>query len=187
MGTSVNQRSPSTPNWRLVQDAYDDPKIAIDQALREVWRAASNPNEVNLTSLLTEPVVASFADVAARSASPAQAFEEMTRVISDSKVSSLATDIAKRAVIQSAGRENPAQVYTERLFAEATNYLVSRDLPGHVTPGSRLQNVGDARRFTQQIMETAVDAVRRTGTPRSLMDDWSGFVNSVVSTIRRRR
>ena len=109
MGTSVNQRSPDTDNWRLVQSIYDNPNIPMDQALREVWRAASNPNETNLAALLSQPIIGTFAGLAARAASPSEAFQDVTRFIADNKVASLASEIAKRAVIQSAGTETPRQ------------------------------------------------------------------------------
>jgi hypothetical protein len=37
---------------------------------------------------------------------------------------------------------------------EVTNYLVSRDIPGHIRPGSRLENVADVRAFKQEAMMT---------------------------------
>jgi hypothetical protein len=172
----------------LVQSVYDRPDISIDEALREVWRAASNRSEANLAALLSEPIIGRFAGIADSAASPSEAFQEANRFVADNKVASLASEIAKRAVIQSAGTELPQQRFLERLFAEATNYLVARDLPGHITPGSRLQNISDARRFSQSMMDTAIDAVRRTQPPTSTDDNgWSTYVQSVIQTIRRRR
>jgi hypothetical protein len=184
----VNQRSPDTPPWILAQDAYTDPNMPINQALREVWRAASNATETNLMSFLAQPEVRSFADLAERVSSPSEAFQVSSHFIADQKLASLVADIARRAVIQSAGAENPRQQFVQRLFAEATNYLVSRDLPGHIRPGGKIQNVADARRFTQQMMDTAADAVRRTPAPPTFeVKTWPTYVRSVVQTIRRRQ
>ena len=188
MGTSVNQRSPDTPPWVLAQDAYTDATLTIDAALREVWRAASNDTETNLSSFLAQSELRSFVELAARVATPSEAFQETSRFIADQKIASLSADIARRAVIQSAGADNPRQHFIERLFAEATNYLVSRDLPGHIRPGGKIQNVTDARRFTREMMETAVDAVRRTPAPQTFEGEgWPIYIRSVVQTIRRRR
>ena len=75
----------------------------------------------------------------------------------------------------------------ERLFAEATNYLVSRDLPGYVGPGAKFQTVADARQFTREITEAAVIAVRGTPTPTSTQgDNWRSYVQTVVATLKRR-
>lgn len=188
MGTSVNQRSPDTSPWVLAQDVYTDSNLPIDAALREVWRAASNETETNLTSFLAQPELRAFADLAARVATPSEAFQETSRFIADQKIASLSADIARRAVIQSAGAENPRQYFVERLFAEATNYLVSRDLPGHIRPGGKIQNVSDARQFTQAMMDTAADAVRQTPAPQTFEGNgWPSYVRSIVQTIRRRR
>lgn len=162
--------------------------MPVDQALREIWRAASNTTETNLASFLAQADIHAFADLAARVSSHAEAFQETSRFISDQKVASLVADIARRAVIQSAGVDNPRQQFFQRLFAEATNYLVSRDLPGHIRPGGKIENVTDARRFTQAMMDTAADAVRRTPQPDTVgRDTWPGFVRAVVQTIRRRQ
>jgi hypothetical protein len=188
VGTSVNQRSPDTPPWILAQDAYTDASMPVNQALREVWRAASNETETNLMSFLVQPELTAFADLAARISTPSEAFQETSRFISDQKVASLVADIARRAVIQSAGVENPRQQFLQRLFAEATNYLVSRDLPGHIRPGGKIETVSDARRFTQAMMDTTADAVRRTPEPPVIArDTWPTYVRSVVQTIRRRQ
>ena len=188
MGTSVNQRSPNTPPWILAQDVYTDPNMPIEAALREIWRAASNETETNLMSFLVKPEVHEFAELAISVSSHAEAFHETSRLISDKKVASLVADIARRAVIQSAGVENPREQFFQRLFAEATNYLVSRDLPGYIRPGGKIQNVTDARRFTQAMMDNAAAAVRRTPQPDTIASDtWPGYVRSVVQTIRSRQ
>lgn len=188
MGTSVNQPSPPTDNWRLVQDIYTDPTIGVDAALGQIWRAASNPQEMNLASLLADPVIGSFASLAERAVSPAQAYQDAARYVSDNKVASLASDIATRAVVQSAGRPDAQAVYRERLFAEATNYLVSRDLPGYVSPGSKLANVADARRFTQDITSAAAAAVRNTPPPATMEGTaWPSYVATVIRSMRGRR
>jgi hypothetical protein len=187
MGTSVNQRSPDTYNWRIVQRAYENPDVPIDLALRDIWRAADNQPEGNLFAQLADPVIGALAAVAATATSPMEASSEVGRLIVDQNAASLAADIARRAVMQSAGRENAQALVVERLFAEATNYLVSRDIPGHIRPGGRLETVADARAFKQDAMSTTADAVRRAAPPPSFEGDaWSRFVSTVVRSIQRR-
>jgi hypothetical protein len=188
MGTSVNQPSPPTDNWRLVQDIYTDPTIGVEAALGQIWRAASNPTEMNLAALIADPVIGSFARLAESASSPAQAYDEATRFVSDNKVASLASDLATRAVLQCAGRPDAPAHYRERLFAEATNYLVSRDLPGYVSPGSKLANVADARRFVQDITSAATAAVRNTPPPATAdRAEWPRYVARVIRAMRGRR
>ena len=188
MGTSVNQRSPDTTNWKLVQQAYENPDFPIERALREVWQAASNQEQGDLIAQLAEPTIGSLVSVAARSISPADASRAVGDYIADNLGASLAADIATRAVIQSAGRPDAQSFFVQRLFAEATDYLVSRDLPGHISPGSRLGSISAARAFKQDMMRTTASTVQQTPLPSSFEDSqWTTFVNTVVGAIRRRR
>jgi hypothetical protein len=189
MGTSVNQASPKTTNWQLAQNAYDDASLSISWALREVWRAAGNqPDGGDLAAQLAMPIIGEFAAFAGRTTSPAEASREISRFVSDNKVASLAADIARRAAMQSAGKENAQAVFRERLFAEATSYLVSRDIPGHVSPTGRLQTISDVRAFKAQMMDAAMTAVRNAPQPTSSQgDEWSRYVTFVVGNMRRRQ
>lgn len=185
MGTSVNQPSPNTPAWKIAQRAYDNPNLSTDWALREIWRAAGNQPEGDLAAQLAQPVIGDLASFAIRISSPADAAEEISTFVADNQVASLATDIARRAAMQSAGKEGASEMFMQRLFAEATNYLVSRDIPGHIAPTSRLQSISDVRAFKQQVMDAAATVVRNTPQPTSLQgDDWQHYVTTVIGTIK---
>lgn len=186
MGTSVNQRSPANDNWLLVQDIYQDATIPVEQAIRILWRAASNQNEANLANQLARPEIGTLADFAA-SGTPAEVSRNVTNYISHNKVASLAGDIAKRAAMQCAGKENARELFSQRLFAEATSYLVSRDLPGYVGRGGRFPTAADAQRFTRSMMETTSSVVRQALGAGREASGWESFAASVVGTLRRRR
>ena len=188
MGTSVNQRSPDTTNWRIVQRAYEDPNFPAERALKEIWRAATNQPQGDLAAQLGEPAIAAFADVAIASSSPAEAAREAGRVIAETKCASLAADIARRAAVQSAGRENPREAFAQRLFAEATNYLVSRDLPGHIGANERLDSVSAAREFRQRLTGLAAQAALSSPGPVEYGGQaWTAYVRSVLEGISGRR
>lgn len=187
MGTSVNQPSPATQHWKVVQEMYDDPSVPPERLLREIWRAATNQPEGNLAAQLADPSILAIGNFATSATSPAEASYLAGTYIAENEVSSLATDIAKRAVMQSVGKPNPTVSFVERLFAEATNYLVSRDLPGHITPGSRLQNVSEARTFRRTMTESTASAVSplvSAQVPSST--DWPLFVEGLVNSIQQR-
>lgn len=187
MGTSVNQRSPDTTPWKFVQQAYDDPNVPLDRALNLIWRAADLEQETRLTNLLGQPIIGSVAAVVGSAQSPSQAARDAVRLIVTNKASSLAADIARRAVVQSVGQEDAPQAFARRLFAEATNYLVARDLPGHVSKSGRAQNVADSLAFKQRIMDTAMAVVDRVPSPRALdAQGWSSYVTAVVSALKKR-
>lgn len=187
MGTSVNQRSPGTDNWRMVQEIYRNPDIPIDQALRTLWRAASNRNEQNLADLLSRPEVGALVRFVTPGTTPAEAMSSLTGYIAREGISSLAADIAKRAVLQSVGKEHAREQFVQRLFSEATAYLVARDIPGYVGSGARFRSLDDARGFSRAMADRAAEAVSRTEAPRDFdAATWPTFVRSVIESIRRR-
>jgi len=188
MGTSVNQRSPDTDNWRVVQDIYIDPDLSAADSLKVLWRAASNPNEPNLYGLLSRPEIAGLADLLDRHYGPAEAASATRAELASTKVSSLATDIAARAIIQCTGKEEAKSLYVQQLFAEATSYLVARDLPGYVGRSEKLPTVGSAKKFIAEMRDLAAVAARQTALPEGLSrENWPAYVRSVVSNIRRGR
>lgn len=188
MGTSVNQRSPDTTNWRIVQRAYEDPNVPAERALREIWRAATNQEQGDLAAQLGEPAIAAFAGIAANASSPAEASREAGRLIAETKCASLAADIARRAAVQSAGRENASEAFSQQLFAEATNYLVSRDLPGHIGANDRLDSASAAREFRQRLTSTAARAALTSPGPAEYAGPaWTQYVRTVLEGISGRR
>ncbi len=184
MGTSVNQSSPRTLNWSAAQAGYRDATIPIARVASEVWRAALNQETGNIAQLIAQPIIARLGDVAVRAQSAADVSRETTRAIAQSKQSSLATDIARRAAVQSAGAKDRFATYTERIFAEATAYLVSRDLPGFVGSG-RARTVADSTEFRAAIVSHVADLARAVERP-STMDarSWAKYVNTVVERLR---
>jgi len=183
MGTSVNQRSPAnSSSWRAAQDAYVDIELSSQDSLKLIWRAASNMRESNLFDLIARMEVSPLMEVAVTSSGPAEAAGRVRSMLSESKSSTLATDIAARAVCQAAGKQNASQVFVERLFVEATSYLVSRDVPGYVGASEKLQTISDAKNFSNELTRIAVDAVRSISFPESTSQStWSDFVRTVVA------
>src|SRR5713226_3305849 len=121
MGTSVNQRSPNTLNWRAVRAAYDDPAVPPERVLTEIWRAADNQPEGSLPRLLAEPIIGSLVSLVAASTSVEDAARAAARLAARSKESTLAVDSARRAVVQSVGGPDAVETFVAKVFAEATN------------------------------------------------------------------
>lgn len=100
---------------------------------------------------------------------------------------SLATDLAQRALIQSF-REgvDPARVFSANLFAEASDYLVSRDLPGFVGEQGRTKNVSQALEFKASIRRAVVENVGQVRPPTisATAGAWATYVASVVELLR---
>lgn len=187
MGTSVNQRSPSTPNWNAALLAYETDVIPIERAVQEIWRAATNQPEGNLGVDLGTPVIAECLRIAERSTSREQAVLEARRAIALSGQTSLAADIAQRAVVQTFAKpQDRTSAFTESLFAEAGNYLVSRDLPGHIGPKGRANTISQAIGLKNAVQERIAAVVSETPRPTGLSSSsalWRTFVNNVVTRL----
>ena len=184
MGTSVNQPSPRTLNWTAAQAGYRDPAIPIERVASEIWRAALNQETGNIAQLIGQPVIASLGDLAARAQTAADVSRSTALAIARSKQSSLGTDIARRAAIQCIGSADRFAAYTERVFAEATAYLISRDLPGFVGMG-RVRNVSDSMELKTAVVSHVTSVVRGVQRPTSPDPrSWSTFVNTVTQRLR---
>ena len=119
-----------------------------------------------------------------------EAAQTARREVALSGQASLAADIAQRAVAQSfRGGEDRASVFVQSLFAEAGNYLVSRDLPGYVGANGRAQTVSESIAFKSEIREHIAGTVRTI--PRSVdvanqPSVWKDYVSSVVNSLAGR-
>jgi hypothetical protein len=73
------------------------------------------------------------------------------------------------------------------LFSEASNYLVSRDLPGFVGSNGRAQTVGQAVELKAAVrsrVEAVVEEVPRP--PTGAGQEWSAYVSAVVQRLAGR-
>lgn len=188
MGTSVNQASPRTRNWEAAQSTYKSDEFPVERVLREVWRAATNQPAGDLAAQLAAPVVSRLRDIALQGATPVQVAAAVNREIARSRQTSLGVEIARRAALQCLAAENRAQAFTERVFAEASNYLVSRDLPGFVGQDFRNRTVADSFQFKQSVSDAAARTARETGEPRSATAKaWREYTGAVIERLRRSR
>jgi hypothetical protein len=186
MGTSVNQSSPRTINWAAAQAGYRD-NVPIDRVVQEIWRAATNQPEGNLARLLADPIIARLGQIANEGSSAVQVAMATSLEVAHSKKASLAAAIAQRAATQCLASENRTKAYGERVFAEACNYLLSRDLPGYIGGNNRNATVGDALEFKHSVLSATISAAQDAGRPdvRSAAS-WRTYVQTVVSRLQGR-
>ena len=186
MGTSVNQSSPRTVNWAAAQAGYRG-NVPVDRVVQEIWRAVTNQPEGNLARLLADPIVARLGQIAREGESAVQVAVATNRELAQSKQASLATAIAQRAATQCVGSEDRVQSYGERVFAEACNYLLSRDLPGFIGKSYRNATVVDALEFKASVLRATISAAQGAGKAdvRSAAS-WRSYVQTVVNRLQGR-
>ena len=187
MGTSVSQRSPSTPNWRAVGAAYNSPNIPTERVAQEVWRAAASQPGENLATLLGAGVIAGCAQAVVTATSSQQAVAAMRRQLALSGETSIAGEIAQRAAVtgfQPTGDRLTA--FAAQLFSEASNYLVSRDLPGFVGSSPRVPNVSAAATLKAEVCRRVAGVVRSVPCPPDATTSaptWRAYVGAVVQAL----
>jgi hypothetical protein len=179
MGTSVNQRSPDTASWRAVAAAYVNP-IPIPRVVAEIWRAAQHDPSTDWTALLSSSGVAACYEVSRAAVGATEGLQQASRAIAHAHTSSLAADLAKRALAVSL--TNPHISFGQALLSQATDYLVSRDLPSYVGPGYRNANAARAVEFKSAVSRQ-VSAVAADQREPVNFDAWPEYVQGVLSML----
>jgi hypothetical protein len=185
MGTSVSQGSPRTVPWAAVSAAYKASNVSIERVVAEIWRAARSEEHSNWESFLGAPAVTICLRNSVNSSTAAEALHAASRQISQERVSSLAADIAKRAIVKCFSHPDRVSGFAQELFVETTNYLVSRDLSGSVSQAARNTSVSQAIAFKEEISRHVLSAVREAGRPSIEPDAWRTFLRRVVSRLSR--
>jgi hypothetical protein len=165
---------------------YADPAVTIDRAVQEIWRAATNQPSGDLTQLLGEPAIAECLAIATDAPTRESAVDAVSRHIASLGKASLGLVIAQRAVAQSYGKADSVAAFTSSLFAEAGNYLVSRDLPGFVGTEGRAKTTSEAMALKAQLRERIAERASEIRPPRpgALVDGWSDYVTRIVEHLR---
>lgn len=182
MGTSVSQHSPRTLGWRSVGVGYDNPNIPVKRVVQEIWRAAKQSLQSQLLSTLGSPLIYELAELAAKSEGAAQAYAASVATISKSKQASLFTEIAKRAIIQSVAAEDKMAAFNANLFAEATDYFVSRDISGHLG-STRLGSLDSVIDLKAKIKLRVREIVSSQEATSRNTDEWLTFVNQCIDKL----
>jgi hypothetical protein len=185
VGTSISQRSPNTPSWRAVQATYRA-AVPVDRVTQEVWRAASHDVAAGWQQLLASPAVFQCYVLAASADNGPAAVARASRALSQSSVSTVGTELAKRAVALSAGHPDPQERFAQALFRQATDYIVSRDLAGFIGPRYRNATVADSTEFKGRVGEHVGRVVRAVGVPEGA-DGWPSYVQAVITALRTSR
>ncbi len=185
MGTSVNQRSPKTTNWSAVETAYMHPGVSLQRTVQEIWRASANEPAGGLVNDLGRPIIAQCVEIVSNASSPVEVGQKIRRLMVSSGQASLVGDIANRAaVISFTTGENRIDAFVKSLFSEASNYLVSRDIPGFVGLADKIKTVRDVTAFKTSLVQEVASKVTAVKKPTGNLSDpsnWKSFVDDVTS------
>lgn len=183
MGTSVTHRSPRTLAWGAVRAGYEHAEVPEARVLRDVWRAAQADPSADWRRLLSAPAVAACLRIVAESESAGEALSATGRMIGESGEGSLGAEVARRAAVGAFAADDRASAFTARVFGFATDYLVSRDLAGHVGLGSRNGTVREAAEFKDRLKARAMATAQEVAGPGVRPDSWNEVVPRVIRAL----
>ncbi len=187
MGTSVSQSSPSTPIWQAAQTTYYSPEIPIERTVKELWRAADSEADENLARDLQAPIVAECLRITLASSTRTEAVRNVARMVASSDESSLAAEIARRAAARSfSGAGSSVGAFAKAVFADAGDYLASRDLPGFVGINEKLLKVSDLMSLKKDIRDHIAEMVEDVELPEeaNIVEGWSEYAGRVINTLK---
>lgn len=186
MGTSVNQPSPGTPNWRLARALLGRPDAPPIDQVGELWRAATADRARALQAELADPLLARAAEIAAtHSGDPQAALEQYDRHVHESHSRNFALEFGRRALARATLKATGAAGFAAELFSEATSYYVARDLPGFVGSPNRVQNARDALELKAKLQTATRDIASSADVsvePRA----WARHVDDAIQRLTRR-
>jgi hypothetical protein len=187
MGTSRNDPSPNTPPWRPALAAVGHQSIPPERQEAEIWRAASAERETQLVDDLGHPVLSAAASIAAEKLGVLESltrFDELVRSQDDAR---FAFDMGRRALARAASRQAGREGFAAELFAEATSYYVSRDLPTALGRPGYIETASAAIDLTDRIRTSVRERVRTAGAPPPTAEQWRPYVRGVLSILRGER
>jgi len=190
MGTSVSHRSPETHNWHAVAASYLSESFTVERITQEIWRAATNQPSGDLAMSLAEPIIAECLKTVMNSSSAQEAVYDVSRLISVSGEANLATDIARRAAVNSFMESgNRRMNFIKSLFSEAVDYLVSRDLPGYVGWGDRIRDVSSSIAFKRNIKQQVENIIGNNPVRENIemnSESWKAYIISQIKNLTKK-
>ena len=188
MGTSSNQSSPNTPSWNIAQAALGSLSLDPEQQSEELWQSALTDRDERLTEELADPLLASACAIAEERISPALAVQSFDNTLSQQYAAGLTFDMAKRALARASAAESGSLGFAEELFAEATSYYASRDLPSFIGAPGHVQTTSDSIALKDNLRTIAREAAR---TASSIITTdpggWRSYISEVLASLRGER
>jgi hypothetical protein len=184
MGTSSNQPSPKTPNWRLANAVLGVPSAGPERQRQEIWRAAMSDQGDALVDALGDPLLANACALSKLSISPSKAIERFEQSLLDSQNAGLILDLGKRALIRTVVAKKGAVGFASELFAETASYYASRDLPSFVGAKGRISTTSDAIELKNQIR----GHTRKIAMMFPVKSDprgWKNYVSKVLDALQK--
>jgi len=187
MGTSANHPSPNTPNWKLAKAVVGREDVPAGRQAAEIWRAALKDRAASLKKELGSELLGRAAAIADSAESPTRAVKQFESLMLASRTTGLSLEVAKRALARAVAGQSGAQGFAGELFAEATSYYVSRDLPSYLAAVGRVQSTSDAIQLKAQIRSVALESASSRDVGTTDPRNWRRYVGQVVDELTKKK
>jgi hypothetical protein len=187
MGTSKNVASPDTPAWKMALAVLGRPDIPVPRQNREIWRSVQAERGPEAADEFSQPALATACRLAAESSDVRMSLDNYDEHLASNSKSGFAVEIAKRALARAVHSRQGAEGFARELFAEATSYYASRDLPSFVGSKDRVNTTSAAIALKASLKETTREIVRSAGTPAFDPEGWTKYVGGVFRKLRGTR
>ena len=187
MGTSKNVASPDTPPWKMALAVLGRLDIPVPKQNREIWRSVQAERGPEAVDEFSQPALATACRLAAESSDVRVSLHNYEEHLANNDKNGFAVEIAKRALARAVHSEQGAEGFARELFAEATSYYASRDLPSFVGSRGRVNTTSDAIALKASLKETTRSIVRSAGAPAVDPEGWAEYVGGVFRRLRGTR
>jgi|SRR5579884_1854078 len=184
MGTSKNVRSPNIPPWKPFLAVVGRPDVPVERQTRELWRAAYAERGPRLEDDFSQRTLAIACELATSSRNIQAALRGYDAANQREHRAGFGVELGRRALVRAIARGTGAAGFAADLFADASSYYASRDLPSFIGAAGRVQNTSSAIELKNAISRVTREQVLKAGTPGTDAEGWASFVKSTLLALR---
>jgi hypothetical protein len=187
MGTSKNFASPDTPPWKFALAVLGRLDVPPERQNREIWRSVEAERGPSAVNEFSHPALATACRIASKSFDVQTSLNSYDEHLAEHRKSGFAVEIGRRALARAIFSKQGSEGFARELFAEATSYYASRDLPSFVGSSGRVKTTSAAIALKTNLKEVTRTIVQSAGPPSVDPEGWGKFVGNVVRRLRGAR
>jgi len=186
VGTSKSVGSPKTLSWQTVASAYLSENQSPDRIAQLIWRASSGDASTDIAQFLGHPAPIACLKAALEYSNPAAASAAAAQIIAQQRLAGISADLSRRALVQAFASSDRIKGFVTSLFAEATNYLVARDISPLLGHSPRLAYLSHTRTLKEKIVESVRACVASQRLPETIPNhaSWRRLVDGITRRLR---
>jgi hypothetical protein len=158
--------------------------VPVQRQALEVWRSALSDRGSRLIDDFSHPTLAAACSLASEGSDVAKALRSYDALLQTNHRVGFAAEIGRRALARAVAGSLGAEGFARELFAEATSYYVSRDLPSYVGGPGRIENTTKAIELKNQLKESTRTLIAKHRLRKVDDDSWTRYVSSAVESLR---